>query len=480
MRVSRLWRPSVLRTVPFGVGTGAIAVLTLGAVSSPAPEVDWAAVDALFAEYDRSDSPGCGLGVVRDGLLEYGRGYGMANLDHGIAITPQSVFRTGSVAKQFTAAAVAIAAHEGAISLDDPVRKWITDLPSYPVDPTIRQVVHHTSGLRDYLTLMSLRGLRSDDYYTNAEVRAAIARQRELNFTPGSDYLYSNSGYFILGEIIRAATGMTLKEYAQSRIFGPLEMMHTHFHDDHNHIVASRATGYAPTEDGYRISVTNLEMIGDGGVFTSIEDLAHWVDALNEDRLGPGLKSVLESTVPLTGGDPNSYAFGQTVGEYRGLRSVSHGGAFVGYRASITRFPEQGVSIVLACNRADASPSRMALRVADIVLADEVGLVEPPGTSTANANDQASPVPGPVDGPESYVGTYYSSELDVDYRLSVSEGVLQLTVGAGIRAELRQIEPDLLEAGGPQLRFERVDGRVVGFVVDAGRVRNLLFERTGG
>ena len=138
--------------------------------------------------------PAVGSAWVRDGLLEYGRGYGMANLDHGIAITPQTVFRTGSVAKQFTAAAIAIAAQEGSISLDDPVRRWITDLPSYPVDPTIRQVVHHTSGLRDYLTLMSLRGLRRDDYYTNAEVRAAIARQRELNFTPGSDYLYSNSG----------------------------------------------------------------------------------------------------------------------------------------------------------------------------------------------------------------------------------------------------------------------------------------------
>ena len=479
MSLLRLWRPGVPRVLAGGVGIGATVFLTLAA-SPPDRDVDWTAVDALFAEYDRSDSPGCGLGVVRDGLLEYGRGYGMANLDYGIAITPQSVFRTGSVAKQFTAAAIAIAAHEGVISLDDPVRKWITDLPSYPVDPTIRQVVHHTSGLRDYLTLMALRGLRDDDYYTNAEVRAAIARQSELNFTPGSDYLYSNSGYFILGEIIREATGLTLKEYAEAKIFGPLEMTHTHFHDDHNHIVPSRATGYAPTEDGYRISVTTLEMVGDGGVFTSVEDFARWVDALNEDRLGPGLKSVLESTVPLTSGDPNPYAFGQIVGQYRGLRSVSHGGAFVGYRASITRFPEQGVSIVLACNRADASPSRMALRVADIVLADELGMVEPSGTSSGDANGQAAPDPGPVDGPDVYVGTYYSAELDVDYTLSVTDGVLRLTFGAGFRAEVRQVVPDHLEARGLQLRFERMDGRVTGFEVDAGRVRNLLFERTAG
>jgi CubicO group peptidase (beta-lactamase class C family) len=460
-------------------GIGVIGSLTLGAGASDSA-LDWSAVDALFAEYDRSGSPGCALGVVRDGVLEYGRGYGMANLDHGIAITPQTVFRTASVSKQFTAAAVAIAAQEGSISLDDPVRKWITDLPRYPVDPTIRQMVHHTSGLRDYLTLMSLRGLRDDDYYTSAEVRTAITRQRELNFTPGSDFLYSNAGYFMLGEVIREATGVTLKEYAQAKVFGPLGMTHSHYHDDHNHIVSNRATGYAPTEDGYRISVTTLDMIGDGGVFTSVEDLAHWVDALNQDRIGPGLKPVLESTRPLTTGDPNPYAFGQRVGEYRGVPTVSHGGAFVGYRASITRFPEQGLSIVLACNRADATPSRMALRIADIVLADELGPVEPTPLSGGTTDGDEAPVPGPVDEPGQYVGRYYSFELDVDYRLSVEDGALRLRIGRGVDVEVGQVGPDHLEVEGVQLRFERVDGRIVGFEVDAGRVRNLSFERADG
>ena len=234
---------------------------------------DWDAVDEVFAAYDHTDTPGCALGVVQGGDLVYGRGYGMANLDHGIAITPQSVFRTGSVAKQFTAAAVAIAARDGALALDDPVKKWITTLPTYPSDPTIRHMVHHTSGLRDYLVLMRLRGLRSDDFYTDPEVRDVVSGQHELNFTPGAEYLYSNSGYFLLGQIIREATGMSLREYAQERIFGPLRMTHTHFHDDHNHIVANRATGYAPEGEGYRISQTTLDMVGDGGVFTSIEDL---------------------------------------------------------------------------------------------------------------------------------------------------------------------------------------------------------------
>jgi CubicO group peptidase (beta-lactamase class C family) len=455
-----------------------VALVMLGWRAEAEREVDWSAVDDLFAEYDRSGSPGCGLGVVRDGVLEYGRGYGMANLDHGIAITPQTVFRTGSVGKQFTAAAIAIAAREGAISLDDPLRRWITDLPAYPTDPTIRQVVHHTSGLRDYLTLMRLRGLRDDDYYTNAEVREAVVRQRELNFPPGSDYLYSNSGYFLLGEVIREATGMTLREYAESRIFAPLGMTHSHFHDDHTHVVSNRATGYAPRDDGYRISVTTLDMVGDGGVFTSVEDLARWVTALNDDRVGPGLNAVLESTRPLTSGEANPYAFGQRLGVYRGARTVSHGGSFVGYRAAITRFPDQGLSIVLACNRADADPSTMALRVADVVLADALAPEAVAPESSAAVRPAAEVAePEPVGDPDRYVGRYYSPELDVEYRLFLEDGVLRLAVGQGIDAEVGQIGPDHLRAAGLELRFRGPELRATGFEVDAGRVRNLSFER---
>ncbi len=280
-------------------------------VASP----DWDAVDEVFAAYDHTDTPGCALGVVQGGDLAYARGYGMANLDYGIAITPQTVFRTGSVAKQFTAAAIAIAARDGALSLDDPVKKWIPTLPTYPSDPTVRHMVHHTSGLRDYLTLMSLKGLRRDDFYTDAEVRAVVSRQRELNFAPGAEHLYSNSGYFLLGQIIREATGRSLREYAQEKIFGPLGMAHSHFHDDHNHVVRSRATGYAPVDDGYRISMTTLDMVGDGGVFTSIEDLVHWVNALDFDGLDNGLSAMLEVRGVLNSGDTIPYAFGQTHGE---------------------------------------------------------------------------------------------------------------------------------------------------------------------
>ena len=444
-------------------------------------QVGWranvSAIDEVFADYDVLDAPGCALGIVEEGDLSYGKGYGAANLEHGIAIAPNTVFRTASVGKQFTAAAIAILAREGTVSLDDPVRKWIPELPRYPVEPTIRQVVHHTSGIRDYLTLMSLRGLREDDYYTPAEVRAAIARQRELNFTPGSDYLYSNSGYFLLGEIIIEATGMTLREYAHDRIFRPLEMNSSHFHDDHTHIVVNRATGYAPTDDGYRVSVTTLDMVGDGGVFTSVEDLALWVDALNKDRVEPGLNAVLESTVPLSDGTDNSYSFGQGIGEYRGVRMVSHGGSFVGYRAQITRFPSEDVSIIVLCNRADASPGSMASQVADVVLAEsleprigEDGEARPSGSGSTSRSLV-------VEEPESFVGSYYSPELDVEYQLLIVDGALRLRAGLGIDTEVHQVGEDLLSSGRLELRFRNATEERDGFYVNAGRVRNLFFER---
>ena len=445
-----------------------------GAWALPAP--DWDAVDEVFAAYDHTDTPGCALGVVQDGELVYARGYGMANLDYGIAITPASVFRTGSLAKQFTAAAIAIAVRDGALSLDDPVKKWIPTLPTYPSDPTVGHMVHHTSGLRDYLTLMSLKGLRRDDFYTDAEVSAVVSRQGELNFTPGAEYLYSNSGYFLLGQVIREATGMSLREYAQEKIFQPLGMAHSHFHDDHNHIVRNRATGYAPEGDGYRISVTTLDMVGDGGVFTSIEDLVRWVNALDYDRLNDGLTAMLETRGILSTGDTIPYAFGQTHGEYRGLRTVGHGGAFVGFRADITRFPDQGTSFMTICNRSDSSPGRLNRRVADVVLADHVG---PRAAAPSDRSSGAASTPGPrpVTNIDDYVGTYYSVELDVEYELSRNDERLGLRIGRGLRVELLRIGEDTLVARGRTFRFRRSSGRVTGFEVDAGRVQHIAFVR---
>jgi len=323
---------------------------------------------------------------------------------------------------------------------------------------------------------MAVRGLRPDDFYTDSEVRDVVSRQRELNFTPGAEYLYSNSGYFLLGQIILEATGTSLSEYAEAKIFGPLGMSHSHFHDDHNHIVENRATGYAPERGGFRISQTTLDMVGDGGVFTSIEDLVHWVNALNDDSLDKGLTPMLETRAIMNSGDTFRYAFGQSHGEYRGLRTVGHGGAFVGFRADITRFPDQATSIMTICNRGDSNPTGLARQVADVVLADQLGAPEEEESQAGQAGVE-TPRPGPVSNPEDYVGHYFSPELNVEYVLSMDGEALRLRVGSGIDGQLSSLGNDELFLDGVTLRFSRDAGGVTGFEVDAGRVQHVVFEK---
>jgi CubicO group peptidase (beta-lactamase class C family) len=333
-------------------------------------------VDALFADYDNDHSPGCALGVIRDGEFAYRRGYGMANLELDVPISSHSVFRIGSTSKQFTAMAVALLAEEGKLALDDTLKEYYLAYPAWADDITIAQMIHHTSGLRDYLTLAELAGRGDDqDNYTTDWVIKMLARQRETNFPPGTQYLYSNSGYLMLGQIVERVSGQTLREFSQERIFGPLGMTHSHFHDDHTHIVPQRASGYAPTADGYRISMTTLDMVGDGGVFTTIDDLLLWDRNFYENRLGAGKPALIaEITTPgtLANGEPIEYAFGLIRETYRGQTLISHGGSFVGFRAELIRFPALRFSVAVLCNRSDAAPWTLARKVADRFLADDL------------------------------------------------------------------------------------------------------------
>ncbi len=466
-----------LGTTSFALLVGAVACSTHPAAAA-AQTFDRAAVDAVFADLTESPVPGCALGVVRDGELVYGRGYGMANLEHGIPITTKSVFRIGSVSKQFTGAVVAIAAMDGHLSLEDPLRKWIPELPDYGQPLTIRHALNHTSGLRDYLTLMSLRGLRRDDFYTGEELIAVQVRQEELNFAPGTEYLYSNSGYFLLTEAVARAVGKPFREYAAETVLGPLDMARSHFHDDHDHIVPLRADGYAPLEGGgFRTSMTTLDMIGDGGVYTSIEDMVLWVHALMTDALRPGLNAMLETRGILTSGEVIDYALGQRHGEYRGLTTVGHGGSFVGFRADVLRFPSERTSIVTLCNRSDGRPSPRARAVADVVLTDRLGPRASSRARAATAGGRGTSTGSPISDLSPYVGTYYSPELDVDYHFVEVDGALIVRAGAGIDEQVTSVAGDTLRARSLTFRFTRAGGEVTGFNLDAGRVVHVRFER---
>jgi CubicO group peptidase (beta-lactamase class C family) len=328
-------------------------------------------VDKLFEKWDSTISPGVSMAIIQNGEFIYKRGYGMANLEHDVSITPETVFRIGSTSKQFTAACIAILSLQGKLSLDDDVRKFLPELPAYDKPITVRHLVHHISGIRDYLGLARLSGKSGDDFYTAEETVAMIARQKGLNFVPGDEHLYSNSGYFLLGVIVSRVIGKSLNAFAQEHIFRPLGMKNTHYHDDYTKIVKKRADGHAKTEDGFKILNTTLNHVGDGGVFTTVEDLYLWDQAFYNHKLGKELMDMLHQTGVLNNGKELKYAFGLNVGQYKGLKLVAHGGAFVGFRADMIRFPEEKFTVICLANLASINPSMLCRKVADIYLADK-------------------------------------------------------------------------------------------------------------
>lgn len=404
----------------------AILVLCFCAIDpGPRPVLE-KRIDALFAEWDRPDSPGCALGVIRDGRFIYRRGYGMANLEDGLPITSESVFRIGSTSKQFTAACLALLEEDGTLSLDDPIRKFFPEMPAYAEKITIRHLIHHTSGIRDYLTLWSIAGEREDDFFVDGEVVELLARQKELNFEPGNEHLYSNSGYFLLSQLVLRVTGKTLRTFAEERIFGPLGMSDTHFHDDHTMIVKNRAVGYAPKEDdGFQISMTTLDMVGDGGVFTTVEDLSLWDQNFYLNKLGKGGQTLLDRIQTrgvLNSGEKLEYAFGLGIGTYRGLKTVSHGGAFVGYRADMIRFPDQKFTVICLSNLSTFNPTGMARKVADIYLAGEFSEEARPAAQAPGL--KKSVVKPTAEELDRKTGLYYSKDRDSFWRLVVEDGKL--------------------------------------------------------
>jgi CubicO group peptidase (beta-lactamase class C family) len=331
-------------------------------------------VDAIFSEYRRTDSPGCALGVFRGGRIDYARGYGMANLELGVAIGPSTVFDIGSTSKQFSAFAVLLLEADGKLDIDDDVRKHIPEIPSYGPTITLRNLMQHTSGIRDYLGLFQLAGVDWKDVTTSQDALDAIVRQKALNFEPGDEYLYSNSGFFLLSEIVKRVSGKTLAEFARERIFEPLGMRHTRYLDDPQDIIPNRATGYSHRPEGeLEIDMSDFEQTGDGAVQTTIEDLWLWDQNFYYPRVGTKeMLALMQTPGTLQSGKPIHYGLGLSMATYRGLEIVSHGGSWAGYRAELLRFPDEELSVACLCNLGETNPSELARKVASVYLSDRM------------------------------------------------------------------------------------------------------------
>jgi CubicO group peptidase (beta-lactamase class C family) len=381
-------------------------------------------VDKLFSEWDKPDSPGCAVGVIRDGKLIYERGFGMANLEHGIKNTPTTVFDIGSTGKQFTAMTILLLQKEGKLSIDDDIRKWLPEMRDYGTPITIRHLIHHTSGIRDYLTLMALKALEFDNDYPNEEIVSLIAAQKELNFKPGAEHLYSNSGYFLLSEIVKRASGKTLREYSTVNIFEPLGMKNTHFHDDKTMIVKDRATGYSPKEkSGFYINMSMFDVVGDGSLMTTVEDLLLWDQNFYANKLGGGGQELIDQMLTagvLSDGKKLDYAFALVHDTYRGLKVVAHSGSWVGYRAQILRFPEQKFTVICLANLSAINPSGLAEEIANIYLADSLK------DTPAQAAEKKKPITAKESDLKAVEGVYRSKTNGSIWKLEANESSLDV------------------------------------------------------
>lgn len=359
-------------------------VVALPAAAQPARDTVPVAINRVFAGWTNSDGPGCAVGVSRDGRVMFENGYGMANLEHDIPITPSTIFHVASVSKQFTAAAIMLLVADGKLSLDDDVRKYVPEVPAYPQKITIRHLLHHTSGLRDQWDLLIMaRGRFEEDRITEEDVLEIVARQTKLNFEPGTEYLYSNTGYTLAGTIVKRVSGKSLREFAEERIFKPLGMTNTHFHDDYTMIVKGRSDGYAPRGGGWRVSLPNYDTYGATSLYTTVGDLLKWAANFDKPVVGDAdmLKKMQTSAV-LTNGDTTGYGLGLAIGTYRGAKLIAHSGADAGYRTYLGMFPEHKVAIAVLCNAATANPVGLAQEVADVVLQGRLATDSQPPVAT--------------------------------------------------------------------------------------------------
>ena len=406
-----------VRAIPRAVVT-LLALVCLAPNARPADPTTsdaTARVDAIFAGYT-AETPGCAVGVSKDGKEVLSRAYGSADLEHGIANTTETIFEAGSVSKQFTAAAILLLAQAGKLKLDDPVDQYVPELPDYGKPITLRHLLHHTSGLRDWGTVTYAAGWpRGSRVHTHAHVLDVVSRQKALNFPPGSEYSYSNTGYNLLAIIVERVSGKTFAQYTRDAIFEPLGMTHTQWRDDYTRIVKGRAIAYGKMPDGFHMQMPFENVHGNGGLLTTVGDLLKWNRNFTSERVGGrALITELQRRGRLTDGLEISYARGLVVSRYRGLPEVSHSGSTAGYRAFLTRFPDPALSVAVLCNDGNAEASDLAHGVVAVILGDALA-------------PSVSPSPAAVDAAvlARWAGLYRNVRTGEPLRMTVEEGALR-------------------------------------------------------
>ena len=457
--------------------TAALFCLTL-APAAAAQDARVAQVDKVFAKWT-SATPGCAVGVGLDGRPMLQKAYGMADLERTVPLAPDSIIEAGSVSKQFTAAAVLLLARDGKLSLDDPARKHIPELPDYGTTLTIRHMLTHTSGLRDWGSLYSIAGWpRTSRAYTHAHVLDILSRQKSLNFTPGTDRSYSNSGYNLAAIIVSRVSGMPFAEFTRTRLFEPLGMTKTSWRDDYERIVPGRAIGYQEVKGTFRQDMPFEDVHGNGGLLTTVGDLLKWNQNFVVPKIGDA-EFRKEQLTPgkFTNGNEHNYAMGLYLNDYRGIKEISHSGGTAGYRAFLTKYPDMVVDVAVLCNVSSGAATDYAHAVADVYLGGRVKLHDVPPAAPPKPDPPRTWKPSAADL-AAFAGTYYSDEIETAMTVAVKDGALELRRRPDTVITLTPLTADTFTGSIGQVTFHRDPGKkVTALGVKQERVWDLRFAR---
>lgn len=423
-------------------------------------------IDKIFSSFDAIDRPGAAVSVMQNGAVVFKKGYGSANLEYDIPVTSETIFHVASVSKQFTVFAILLLEEEGKLSLDDPIQKYISEVPDFGKKITLRHLATHTSGMRDQWDLLTLAGWRWDDVITKEHILKIVSKQKELNFTPGEQYMYCNTGFTLLAEVVARISGKSFAEFTQERMFEPLQMTHSQFYDDHQKIVKNRAYSYYPSNNGgYVKSVLNFANVGATSLFTTAADLSFWAMNFKDIKVGSAdIVKQMNTLAVLNNGETFGGAYGQFVGPYKGLQQIQHSGGDAGYRAHLVRFPEQDFAVSVVSNLGISNPPALALQVADLYLKDEFKEEEAAPTETKMTIDLSEKVL------KAFEGYYWDAKDLYSRRIHLREGKLQYDRGNNYVTELGPLDSNTFKMLNVSTEV------IVDFVLKNGKKRMIVSE----
>ena len=463
----------------------ALAAAFSAASARPLSPEQQAQVDRIFGQWD-AQSPGCAVGVAEQGKPVLMRAYGMADLEHGVKNSTDTIFEAGSVSKQFTAAAIALLARDGKLSLDDQVRTYIPELRDYGVPLTIRHMLNHTSGLRDWGAVAEIGGApRGSRVYTNAHVLDIVSRQSALNFSPGTRWSYSNTGYSLAAIIVERVSGKPFSTFTRERLFAPLGMASTSWRDDYSRVLKNRAIAYGKRADGYHSDMPFENVVGNGGLLTTVGDLLKWNQNIDHPSVGDAaFWAAAQTPGKLADGSAHDYGLGLGVSSFEGLRQVGHGGATAGYRSTLGRYPQTGWSIAVLCNAGNAQPGADANALVRLLLAGRPAMPavdEAPRFAAGGPSLRAS-ARGIAEVPlAELAGIYTSVDAETSYAVSEENGSLVARGRYGQVMKLQRVSGDRFFTGPVGVVFLRdAQDKIDGLSVSLDRVWDMRFERQPG